>query len=159
MKDIYEVLQELGIEYEKYDHPPVFTCEEAEKYYSNIEGAQIKNLFLRNKKGKQHYLLVVLSEKTVDLLKIAEIVNDHKLGFASPERLFQYLNLTPGSVSPFGLINDTENHTKVLVDQDILKHEKVHLHPNINTSSLVISVEDLQKYLANCGNEFSFVKI
>lgn len=159
MKEIAEFLTQQGIEFKEYTHPPVFTCEEADKYYVDVPGARPKNLFLRNKKGKQHYLVVLESSKTADLLKIAEIVQDHKLGFASPERLYSYLRTTPGSVSPFGLIFDLENHVKVLVDKDLLQSELVHFHPNDNTKTWLIKGGDLRLFMEKTGNTYESIEI
>jgi Ala-tRNA(Pro) deacylase len=110
--------------------------------------------FGETKKGSINYLIVVESSKTVDLLKIAEIVEDFKLGFASPERLFNYLRTTPGSVSPFGLIFDRDNHVQVLVDRDLLASEQVHFHPNDNTKTWLISGADLRRYFDSVGNSW-----
>ena len=109
-----------------------------------MPGARPKNLFLRNKKGKLHYLVVLESSKTVDLLKVAEMLEDFKLGFASPDRLFTYLKTTPGSVSVFGLVFDIDNHVQVLVDKDLLNSELVHFHPNDNTKTWLIKGMDLR---------------
>lgn len=115
MKDIYQILDEMGVEYVKREHPAVYTCEEADKYNGGIEGGKSKNLFLRNKKGDVHYLAVLESSKKVDLKALTEKLGEKKLGFASPERMKRILGLEPGSVSPFGLVNDEEREVVVLV--------------------------------------------
>jgi len=156
---IYSALQGLNIEFKEYSHPPVYTCEEAEIYYKDIPGGVSKNLFLRNKKGNQHYLVVVESNKQVDLLQLSIQINDHKLGFASPERMDKYLKTKPGSVSPFGLIFDQEKHIKVIVDQDLLAHEQVHYHPNDNTKTVIIKSEDLKRFLQEYAREVNYMKL
>ncbi len=103
---VYATLDGLGITYETYAHPPIFTSEEAAEHWAGIDGAKIKNLFLRNKKGDRHYLVILEVSKRADLRQIVKIVGDDRLSFGSPERLMANLGITPGSVSPFGLIHD-----------------------------------------------------
>lgn len=159
MTDIYQTLADLNINYIRHDHPAVFTCEEAEKFCPLIPGGKSKNLFLRNRKGDKHYLLIVESSKRVDLAKLASILNESKLGFASEERLKKHLGLTPGSVSPFGLINDERHEVIVLIDQDLWKEERLSFHPNINTATLELAREEFKKFLDGCGNEIRFVNV
>src|SRR5437763_16068642 len=104
--DVYARLAELGITYERYEHPPVPTVEEAERHWADIHATHCKNLFLRNQKGNRHYLVIIPHTKQADLRSIAAQIGDGRLSLASPERLMTHLGLTPGSVSPFGLIND-----------------------------------------------------
>lgn len=159
MKDIYPILALLQIAYIRHDHPAVFTCEEADRYYQNIKGGKSKNLLLRNRKGDRHYLVIVESFKQVDLKKLTQQLGEAKLGFASPERLMKYLGLTPGSVSPFGLINDETKNVTVVIDQDLWKYDRLHYHPNINTATLELAREDFKKFLEWCGNEVRFLEI
>lgn len=159
MKDIYEILNGLGLAYKKYEHPPVFTVEEASKVDRAIDAAKSKNLFLRNKKGSTYYLVVVEASKKVDLKALAVSLNESKLSFGSPERLFEYLKLTPGSVSPFGLINDTNRLLTVIVDEDLLAQKKVSFHPNINTATLVLTAEDFIAFLKHTGHNYVVRKL
>ncbi len=158
-KSIYDILADLDIEYEKIDHPAVFTVEEAEKYDSEIDAGKCKNLFLRNYKGDSHYLLIAESTKKIDLKKLSSLINEKKLSFATPERLSEHLGLTPGSVSPFGLINDISKSVRVLIDESLLKHEKLSFHPNINTSTLIIKTDDFKRFLDWTGNNISYVDL
>lgn len=158
-KIVYEVLDRLNIKYEKYEHPAVFTCEEADIYTSGLKGVHTKNLFLRNKKGSKHYLVVMKEDKTLNVKEFGEKISEKNLSFASPERMTKYLNLTPGSVSLFGVINDTENNIKVYIDEDIMKEEFVNSHPNVNTATLVYKVEDMVKFLKDSGNEYETVSL
>lgn len=159
MQDVYQILSGLNIAYEKHDHPAVFTVEEAQKYDRGIDAGKSKNLFLRNKKGDKHYLVIVESTKRVDLKQLSVQLNENKIGFASPERLLEYLGLTPGSVSPFGLINDKNKAVQVIVDNDLMMHKKLAFHPNINTATLVMSSKDFQKFLDSTGNSISFLNL
>jgi len=153
MKDIYQILDNIGIKYDKREHPAVFTCEEADRYYDESMGGKSKNLLLRNKKGTSHYLIILQSDKKLDLKKLESLLGESKLSFASEERMMKYLGLTPGSVSPFGLINDEQKAITVVVDNELWTFPKLHFHPNINTASLVISSEDFKKFLDWCGNK------
>ncbi|HUQ85242.1 MAG TPA: prolyl-tRNA synthetase associated domain-containing protein [Candidatus Limnocylindrales bacterium] len=159
MNDIYKVLEELGIIYQKYDHPAVFTAEDADLHYSGIDGFKSKNLFLRNKKGDKHFLVIVKSTKKVDLKRLEGLLEADKLSFGSPERMMKYLGLTPGSVSPFGLINDSEKVVNVVVDKDLLEYKKVAFHPNVNTATLVIDTENFKKYLEWTKNKVTYLDL
>lgn len=159
MEDIYTILQKLNIQYEKFDHPAVFTVSEAAQYDRGIYAGKSKNLFLRNVKGDMHYLVVMQADKRLDLERLATLLNEKKLSFGSEERLLKYLGLTPGSVSPFGLINNTDKSVKVIIDNDLLKYEKLAYHPNVNTATLVITKEDLQKFLESTGNKIVYLNL
>jgi Ala-tRNA(Pro) deacylase len=156
---VYSSLDAMGISYEVFHHPAVFTSEEADEHWAPIAGAKIKNLFLRNKKGDRHYLVILEIGKKADLREIVKIVGDDRLSFGSPERLMKYLGVTPGSVSPFGLIHDQKHEVRVVVDQDLRARERLIFHPNINTSSVTIGAADFERFLAASGNPIRWVKI
>jgi Ala-tRNA(Pro) deacylase len=158
MQPVYDYLKQLGLSYEVHKHPPVFTVEEAAQYRSDIEYGESKNLFLRNKKGSKHYLVTVAASKSVDLKKLGETMGE-KLSLASEERLSHYLGLTRGSVSPFGLINDTEKEVTFILDEDLLTYEKLGFHPNINTQTVIVSTEDFKKFLLSTGRELLVEKL
>ena len=157
--NIYQVLDDLKIKYTKYIHQPVYTIAEAERYCSHIPGGKSKNLLLRNRKGNKHYLVVVRSDKKLDLEKLQDFLQESNLSFASEERLMKCLGLTPGSVSPFGLVNDLEKEVQVVIDSDLLGYDELQYHPNINTETLVLSVEDFKKFLAWTRNEIDFLEL
>jgi len=159
MKNIYNVLADLNIEYEKHDHPAVFTVEEAEQYDKGIDAGKSKNLFLRNRKGNKFYLLVAESISKIDLKKLQSFLNENRLSFASPDRLKEYLGVTPGSVSPFGLINDSSKSVKVLIDKGLLKFKKLGFHPNVNTSTIVIKTDDFKRFLDWTENSVTYVEL
>lgn len=146
-QEVSEHLARLGIRFERYEHPPVATVEEAERYWAAIDATHCKNLFLRNQKGNRHYLVIVVHSKRVDLRAVAGQIGDGKLSFASPERLMTYLGVTPGSVSPFGLINDRDRHVRVYLDRDLKSAARVSFHPNINTATFTLSFADFERYL------------
>src|SRR3954452_18548810 len=124
-------LRELGIQYTRHEHPPVSTVDEAKQHWAGIDAMHCKNLFLRNQKGNRHYLVVLEHSKRADLRAVADQIGDGKLSFASPERLMTHLGLTPGSVSPFGLINDRTRSVRVVLDRDLASAGRISFHPNI----------------------------
>jgi Ala-tRNA(Pro) deacylase len=152
-------LNELGIPFTRHEHPAVATVEEAHAHWAGIDATHCKNLFLRNQKGTRHYLVVLTASKRADLRGIADQIGDGKLSFASPERLMAHLGLTPGSVSPFGLINDRDHAVRVVLDRDFQSSTRLAFHPNINTATLTIAAADFAKFLAACGNPVQHVSI
>ncbi len=153
---VYEVLNGLGIPYVRHEHPPVFTVEQAKQHWTDLSGAHCKNLFLRNKKGNRHYLVILLTSKQADLKLLNAKLKEDRLSFGSAERLQKYLGLTPGAVSPFGLINDNKKEVIVILDQDIRRADRVNFHPNINTVTVGIGTADFERFLASTGNEVRF---
>jgi Ala-tRNA(Pro) deacylase len=152
-------LSELGIEYTRHEHPAVATVEEANAHWAGIYATHCKNLFLRNQKGNRHYLVVLMASKRADLRAVAEQIGDGKLSFASPDRLMAHLQVTPGSVSPFGLIHDREHEVRVVLDRDFQSATRLAFHPNINTRTFTIAADDFKKFLAACGNTVQYVSI
>jgi len=156
---VYAALDALGVSYERYEHPPVFNAEDASKYWDPIDGTQCKNLFLRNKKGDRHYLVILEISKRADLKDLVKVVGDDRLSFGSPERLMTHLGLTPGSVSPFGLLNDAAASVRVIIDADLRGKDRLIFHPNINTGSVVVSWTDLEKFLATRKNTVRLISL
>jgi Ala-tRNA(Pro) deacylase len=153
MKKLFDLFEALHIDYTLHEHPPVFTVEEANRHWGTLPGAHCKNLFLRNRKGTRHYLVVVISSTNPDLKSLTGDLGEDRLSFASPERLMKHLGLTPGSVSPFGLINDTGREVVVVLDKELENHERVNFHPNVNTATVGLSYADFKKFLNWQGNE------
>jgi Ala-tRNA(Pro) deacylase len=156
---VYAALDALGIRYERHEHPAVFNAEDASRIWDPIAGVQCKNLFLRNKKGDRHYLVVLEISKRADLKDLVKVVGDDRLSFGSPDRLMNELGLTPGSVSPFGLINDADGSVRVIIDADLHGKDRLILHPNINTASVVVSWDDLEKFLKTRTNTVRIVRL
>jgi Ala-tRNA(Pro) deacylase len=152
-RPVLEYLEKLDIAYTLHEHPPVNTVSEAEKYWGNIEGLHCKNLFLRDSKGNNHFLVVMASTKRADLKLLAEKIGSTKLGFASEKRLAAFLDLTPGSVTPFGLINDRDAAVKVVIDRDVVEADMVSFHPNENTATLTLSAVDFNTFLESLPNK------
>lgn len=156
---VYDVLKTLEISYDKYDHQAVYTVEEATKYASEAPGKDCKNLFMRNRKGNVHYLLMARADASVNLKELSKQIGSTNLSFASKERLMKHLSLEPGSVSPFGLVNNVEKNIVVLVDSKLKDNELVTFHPNINTATLSLRYEDFEKFLDWYGNGFKYVDL
>src|SRR3954471_10160933 len=150
-------LAQLGIPFERYEHPPIATGDEGLEHWAGIDAVHCKNLFLRNQKGTRHYLVILPVTKRADLRAVAEQIGDGKLSFASPERLMTYLGVTPGSVSPFGLIHDKDHHVRVFLDREFKAAVSISFHPNINTRTLVLLFADFEKYLATTWNVVRFI--
>jgi Ala-tRNA(Pro) deacylase len=156
---VTSALDTLGISYDLYEHPPVFTADEAAQHWAGIDATRVKNLFLRNKKGDRHYLVILGIEKLADLRHLVKVIGDDRLSFGSPERLMTRLGLTPGSVSPFGLLNDSTHSVRVIVDADLKRADRLIFHPNINTASLAISRTDFERFLDSRGNMVRWVTL
>ena len=156
--DVFEVLDGLTISYEKFDHAPVYTCKEANRINSHISGAKTKNLFLRDRKGKRHFLVVVLDEKQIDLNFLSECLDVKQLSFASPERLEKYLGTTPGSVSILGVINDPDGLVELIIDRDVWQSETLQCHPLVNTSTLVIQLSDIETLFEHLDRTSTIIK-
>jgi Ala-tRNA(Pro) deacylase len=158
-QEVYAYLSTLDVPFERHEHPPVVTVEEAERYWTGIDATHSKNLFLRNQKGDRHYLVIVMHSKRVDLRAVAAQIGDGKLSFASPERMMTYLGVTPGSVSPFGLINDRNHHVRVFIDRDLQSAARLSFHPNVNTVTVTISTAGFERYLAARANAVRYIDV
>jgi len=156
---VVAALRALGIKFERYEHPPLASAADATPYWADIDAAHTKNLFLRNQKGTRHYLVVIELMKRADLRAVANQVGDGKLSFGSPEQLMTLLGVTPGSVSPFGLVHDAGHRVRVCIDQDLRTRERISFHPNINTATLVLTFADFERFLASRGNATQFVTV
>ena len=152
-------LERLAIPFDRYEHPPISTGHEGLEHWAGIEAVHCKNLFLRNQKGTRHYLVILAVTKRADLRSVADQIGDGKLSFASAERLMKYFGVTPGSVSPFGLIHDTDHHVRVFLDRELKTAETISFHPNINTRTVVLAFADFERYLAGTWNVVRFVDV
>jgi Ala-tRNA(Pro) deacylase len=156
---VYNLLESLDIPWDVHEHPPVYTVEEANEYWKDIEGAHTKNLFFRNKKGNRHFLVILDHSKNLDIKQLQNKIGAGTLSFASDRRLEEHLGLTKGSVSSFGLLNDEKKAVEVFVDEKLMEGDKISFHPNVNTATISISVDNFKKFLAHCGNRVSYIKV
>ncbi len=151
-QEVIEKLDELKINYTLIEHHPVYTIEEMEKIDIKDIKYIVKNLFLRDAKGKKHYLVVADKDQKIDLKTLQEKLGSTKLSFASEDRLKKYLKLTKGAVSPLGVLNDEEKEVEVIFDKNLLGRKNVAVHPNDNSATVVLSYEDLEKIAKLNGN-------
>jgi len=159
VNDFYRFLDENDIRYERHDHPPVFTVEEARRLVPPLPAAKTKNLFLRDKKGKRHFLVVVGAEKQVDLKRFEALLGAGRLSFGSPDRLNRFLGITPGAVSLFAVFNDKNHAVSVVVDKTLWNASAFQFHPLVNTSTLVITKRHVERFLELTGHMIRIIDV
>ncbi len=159
MSDIYKFLDNSNIEYERHDHPPVFTVEDVHRLTPDLPGAKTKNLFFRDKKGNRHFLVVVPADKRTNLKVLPEVLGSSKISFGSPDRLMEHLGITPGSVSLLAIVNDQKNKVEVIIDESLWESDAFQFHPLINTSTLVISRNSIKRFLDATGHVVKILEI
>lgn len=156
---VYKTLKTLGVSFEYHEHPPAHTVEEAAKYWEGIDSTHCKNLFFRNHKGNRHYLVILEYTRQLNIHDMEKLLRQGKLTFASPERMMRFLKVLPGSVSPFGLLHDKDNHVHLFIDSSLRQAHHLSFHPNLNTASLVIPTEGFYRYLDHVGNSYEFIDV
>ena len=157
---VYDLLDSLGISYERVDHAPAMTMEVCAAIDEVLEATICKNLLLCNRQGTAFYLLMLPGNKVFKTSVLSKQIGSSRLSFASAEAMEELLDITPGSVSVMGLMNDHENRVQLLMDQDVLKGEYIGCHPCINTSSLRFLTSDLiEKILPAMGHEPTYVEL
>ncbi|WP_025897255.1 prolyl-tRNA synthetase associated domain-containing protein [Sneathiella glossodoripedis] len=156
-EDLFRRLDQLGITYKTHHHQAVFTVEEAQTVSRTLEGGHSKNLFLKDKKDEL-YLLVCLEDTKVDLKELRKKIGAKNLSFGKAELLQEVLGVTPGSVTPFSLINDVDCRVSVLLDAAMMKEDFLNFHPLINTQTTQISMDDLKLFIKNTGHQMTVVE-
>ena len=163
---VYDLLDSLGVKYQRIDHEAAMTmeaCEEIDRTLSQGEENEVsicKNLFLCNRQETDFYLLLIPGDKPFKTKYLSAQIGSYRLSFAKPEYMEKYIDITPGSVSVLGLMNDHEKKVRLLIDEDVLKDEYFACHPCINTSSLKIRTEDLtEKIIPAMGHELQIVRL
>jgi Ala-tRNA(Pro) deacylase len=150
--DLFARLAALGIETETLDHEAVFTVEQSSRLERTLPGGHTKNLFLKDKKGAL-FLVVALGSATIDLKTLHKKLGSDRLSFGKPELLAEVLGVTPGSVTPFALINDRDRRVTVILDEDMMRHDRLNYHPLENTATTNIAREDFVRFVRACGHE------
>jgi Ala-tRNA(Pro) deacylase len=158
-KALYEVLDQLAIRFEYHEHPPIATIEAARIHWQDYQSGRCKNIFFRNHKGDRHYLVILEHLRQLNIHDLEKRLKQGKLTFASDNRLMKHLGVEPGSVSPFGLINDSDKNVHVFIDEKLKESERLAFHPNVNTATLVVSRTDLIKFLEYTGNSYEFINL
>lgn len=158
-KKVFDFLQQAGISYEVTEHPAVYTMEEMAQVGLDKLGPIPKNLFVRDGKGRQHFLITAAADTQIDLKALGEKLGVKKLSFASAERLQQYLGITAGCVSPLGILNDAEHAVTVVFDSKLEGLPKLGVHPNVHNATVWLSFADLCKVIQSAGNPVQIIEI
>lgn len=159
MADLYQILADHHIEYERYDHPAVYTVEDVKRRVPPLAAARTKNLFMRDHKGRRHFLVIVPADKRVDIKALHGAIGSSRLSFGSAKRLNEYLGVDPGSVTIFALINDPDHQVELIMDASLGEQETFQFHPLVNTATLVISRNDLKRFLAFTGHDVNTLAV
>ena len=158
MDKVLKVLKGMKIDYEIIIHPAVYTAKEADEYVKDREGIFSKTLFLSDKKDQNFYLIIMDDKKRLDIKKLSDVIGQ-RLHFAKEKDLMKKMGLKPGSVSLFGLLNNKEKDVKVFIDKEVTKENKINFHPNDNTATLFISIDDMFKFLNNLNFEYQIIDL
>ena len=157
-KKLLTLIEEKGLDFKLYAHEPLFTVEESIKYRGTIDGAHSKNIFLKNKKN-QFFLFSCIEDTHINLKKISKSLALGNISFANEDYLMNILGIKPGSVSPFGLLNDEEKKVKFFFDQEFMEYEIVNFHPLINTSTVSIAPNDLINLIEQRHSKVEFINM
>ncbi|MFO1032712.1 MAG: prolyl-tRNA synthetase associated domain-containing protein [Hyphomicrobiales bacterium] len=155
---LLERLKSLGITTKTHEHPPVFTVEEAKKVHSEIPGGHCKNLFCKDEKGAL-WLIVALEDAQINLKTAPQKIDSKRLSFGKPDLLMEILGVEPGSVTPFGLINDSPPRVNVILDKAMMELELLNYHPLQNTATTTIAARDLVTFIKSCGHSPRIVAV
>lgn len=150
---VFARLRRLGIDYDITEHPIVHTIEEMRKLGICDKGTVCKNLFLRDQKGNRHFLVILDNSREIVIQSMRDLIHSTRLSFGSDERLLRCMNLKPGAVGPFGLMNDKDNRVEVVIDAHLEGNQRLGFHPNDNTATIWISYEDLMKYMRDTAHQ------
>lgn len=159
IKTVLVRLDQSGISYKLVEHEPVYTIEDMLRLKLDEHGEIPKNLFLRNGNGKQHYLVIVREDKTVNLKALRETIGSTALSFASEERLMEHLGLLKGSVTPFGVLNNSACDVAVFVDRDLAGQASLGFHPNQNTATVFLPFAAVERIVKEHGNPVDYINI
>ncbi|MBE6207561.1 MAG: prolyl-tRNA synthetase associated domain-containing protein [Rikenellaceae bacterium] len=159
MQVVFDFLDRHEIRYSWYEHPEAPTIEIARQYWHQDGSKHCKNLFFRNHKGNRHYLVCFDCEQSMAIHDLEHLLHQGKLSFASEQRMERWLGLKPGSVSPFGLINDPENHVHLFLDDKLRNYPSLSFHPNDNRATVVIELKEFLRYLELVGNTYEFIEL
>ena len=159
MLEVLNKLDELQIKYQLIKHIPIYTIEEANNLDIENKEYIVKNLFLRDDKKRNYYLVIIKNHKKVNLNDLMLKINSRRLSFASSDDLNKYLNLKKGSVTPLGILNDKNKVVTIIIDEDILKDNLIGVHPNDNRATIFIKTKDLIKLIELHGNLIKYVKV
>ena len=152
------MLGDAGITFSLHEHPPLRTVEDSKAYRGRMDGAHVKNLYLRDRK-KTNHLIVAQEDRDIDLKALPAMIGSERLSFGSADRLFEFLGVRPGAVSPFTLINDPEQRVKLAIDSSLMTAEMLFFHPLVNDLTLGVTPEGLRRFLAITGHDPRFIDL
>ena len=155
---LYKLLKDLKIEFKIFEHPPLFTVNDAKKYRENMHGFHTKNLFLRDKK-KKNYLVIAHEDSLIDLTLLTERIRSSRLSFGSKERLFEELGVFPGAVSPLSVVNNKKKDINIFLDAEMLGQDTIFCHPLVNDRTISLSYNSLLIYFDYLGLSFETVNL
>lgn len=155
---LFEHLDNLGIETATIEHAAVYTVDESKAERGELEGGHCKNLFLKDKKG-DIWLVVCLEDRAIDMKALRHKIGSNHLSFGKPDLLMEILGIEPGSVTPFALINDADCRVNVVLDAEMMAHSALHYHPLVNNATTSIGPEDLLAFIRSCGHEPAVVTL
>ena len=158
MNEVIEILNKLNIKYDIIYHPAVYTSEEADFYVKDIKCSKAKNLFLAGKNDKNFYLFIIKDTERLDIKKVSNLIQD-RLHFASENNLKEKMNITPGMVSIFGLLNNKEHDIKTYIDKELLDEELIAFHPNDNAATMLINTNDIFKFLQELNFDYKIINL
>ena len=156
---VYDILNNLTIEYDVIEHPAVYTIDEIDRLHIDGKNEIVKNLFVCDDKKKNYFIIVLQKDKTADFKALRILLNCRPLSFASEASLHSLLGLSKGAVTPFGVLNDAACVVEVVLDKDILAFERIGVHPNDNTATVFIRPKDLESVIRKHGNTVSYIEI
>jgi len=156
--EVYKLLNKLQIQYDKIEHPPLFTCEDNEKYNIKFDAVVCKNLFIRNSNKSQYYVISLPLEKRIDLKSLQMLLGEKRLSFGNENVLEEKLGIKSGAVSIFNIINLKDTDIIFILDEDILKYEKIGFHPNINTATVIFNPKEIHKIFEGYNVKYKFIK-
>lgn len=156
---VYKVLEELGIQYEKVEHPALYTTEDDKKYNLTFNGVVCKNLFIRNKNKSKYYLISLPLDKRINLKELETKLNESRLSFGNEEILYEKLKVKSGSVSLLNIIEVEKTDVVFIIDKLLLKENKVGFHPNINTVTVLFEPEGINKIMQFYNAKYEFVEL
>jgi len=160
MTDIYAFLQGHAIPYSRHDHPPVYTVAEAQRLVPPLPAARVKNLFLRDARGRRHFLVVMAADKRIDMKRLPAALGADRLSFASADHLKDHLGVDPGAVTILALVNDPQRSVRVVLDRRLWQEvDAIQCHPLVNTATLVIPRPAIDRFLQVVGHKVVIVDV
>ena len=157
-ESLYQLLEDLKIEFRIFKHPPFFTVDEAKQHRKSMQGFHTKNLFLRDKK-KKNYLVVAHEDRTINLNLLPERLKSSRLSFGSKERLFEELGVFPGAVTPLSVVNNKKKNINIYLDAEMTDKEIIFCHPLVNDRTISLTYQSLSTYFAYLKLSFASVNL